>query len=89
MEWIKASERLPKSGRYLVYLECDTKMHQAIAWDWAYPCEEINIMYYSTFTNGWYFATQHSLNGDQVIVSWWAQMPKKPKSIRAVRNVFE
>lgn len=49
-KWIECSEKLPeKSARYLVYEEKDKHAHNCAAYNYPYPCCEVNIAYFRCF----------------------------------------
>lgn len=77
MEWISVKDKLPeKSGRYLVFDKCKSGIHNCLAWNWAYPCCEVNIAY---FTGGqfssWSWATDINL---ECVPQYWMPLPEVP-----------
>ena len=79
MKWILAEHSLPNqiygANRFLVMVDCHHKAHKAMAFDWPYPCGEVNIAY---FWNGkWRFSTgQELLEG--TFVTHWMLLPERP-----------
>lgn len=79
-EWVKCSERLPESihgkHRWLVMLDCDHEAHKAVAWDFPYPCGEINIAY---FWGGKWSLSSHEDLHDGTFVTHWMPLPNPPE----------
>lgn len=63
------------TGRFLVWMECESHMHNCLAFDYPYPCCSVNIMYWNGRT--WYSST----NGQDTtsFVKCWSELPEKPE----------
>lgn len=85
-EWIDVAERLPKQGeRVFIYLKCQTGAHRLVAYDWPYPCCQVNIAYYRP--NLWYDDDGHYdwvFSGEggaavvRLTVTHWMPLPDLP-----------
>jgi len=77
MEWIKVKDKVPrKSGRYLVFEEKDDHMHNCAAYNYPYPCCEINIAYYCAFDNSWVWS---SFEPSACSPTHWFYLPELPR----------
>lgn len=77
MKWIKCSDRLPeKDGRYLIMIKCHSGMHKCLAWNYAYPCCDINFAYFCQ-PDYWESSTLQPITIDYIITHWMA-LPQKP-----------
>ena len=62
----------PERGRYLVYLECETKTHNCRSWDYAFPCCAFNFMYFDG-RDKWYQSTEG--DDETKYVKKWSFIP--------------
>lgn len=75
--WIKCSERMPENGgRYLVYNQKGSHMHNCLAYNYPYPCCKPNIAYYNDLWTGWRW---ESGNDDIPVVTHWMPLPNPPE----------
>jgi hypothetical protein len=77
MKWIKYNERKPeKSGRYLIIFKCESGFHNCLAVNYAHPCCDINIAYFS-LPDYWEFATFRPIAIEYTIIHWMP-LPEVP-----------
>lgn len=77
MRWISVQERLPEtSGRYLIYETCERKIHTLLAYDWPYPCCDVNIAYFN-FPNHWHYSSRSDQEPNKI--THWMPLPELPK----------
>lgn len=76
-EWRSVKDHPPeKGGRYLVYEEKEEHMHNAAAFDYPYPCCDVNVAYFMRFGERWRWS---SFETEKCTPTHWMQLPKAPR----------